>query len=177
MAVDPVSHDPQVLRTARLTAERLTEAHFADLLAMHADARHMELLGGVRDEAQTREYLDRNLTHWAEHGYGVWILRDVASRRVAGRAIVRHLLLDEVDEVEIGYGFYPAYWGRGLATEIATACAGYAFDVLRLPSVVGLTVPHNTRSRRVLEKVGMAYERDVVLGEVPHVLYRIVAGR
>jgi ribosomal-protein-alanine N-acetyltransferase len=90
---------------------------------------------------------------------------------------VRHLLLDGVDEVEIGYGFQPAYWGRGLATEIAAACVRYGFDMLDLPSVVGVTVPHNTRSRRVLEKVGMAYERDVLLGEVPHVLYRAFAAR
>jgi len=172
-----VTSHPEEFRTARLTAERLTGAHVADLLAMHADPRHMEFLGGVRDEAQTREYLERNLAHWAAHGYGVWILRDAASRRVAGRAIVRHLLLDDLDEVEVGYGFQPEYWGRGLATEIATACVGYAFDVLHLPSVVGLTVPHNTRSRRVLEKVGMAYERDVLLGEAPHVLYRVFAGR
>lgn len=165
----------QELHTDRLTAERLTEAHFGDLLAMHTDARQMELLGGVRDEAQTRDYLDRNLAHWVEHGYGVWILREAGTDQVAGRAIVRHLLLDGMDEVEIGYSFHPEYWGRGLATEIATACVRYGFEVLQRPSLVGLTVPQNARSRRVLEKVGMRLERDLLFGGVPHVLYRIFA--
>jgi hypothetical protein len=44
-----VTSHPEEFSTARLTAERLTEAHFADLVAMHADPHHMELLGGVRD--------------------------------------------------------------------------------------------------------------------------------
>jgi RimJ/RimL family protein N-acetyltransferase len=161
--------------TARLSAEPLTEGHLADLLAMHADPVQMEMLDGVRDEAQTREYLDRNLAHWAEHGFGLWMVRDPATSAIVGRALVRTLALDGADEVEIGYSLRPDYWGRGLGTAIAAACIRYAFDVLRLPSVVALTQPHNVRSRRVLEKVGMHYERDVTHGDRSHVVYRRAA--
>jgi len=167
---------PERFTTARLSAERLTEAHHADIHRMHTDPVQMELLGGVRDEIQTREYLDRNLAHWAQHGFGVWIVRDIATGEVAGRALVRHLPLDGVDEVEIGYSLHPAYWGRGLGTEIAAACVRYGFDEVRLPSLVALTLPHNARSRHVLEKVGMVYERDVMHADVLHVLYRVLDG-
>ena len=140
---------------------------------MHADPVQMELLGGVRDAAQTLEYLEKNLAHWAAHGFGVWMLRDAASRRVMGRAILRHLELDGVDEVEVGYSLDPAFWGRGLATEIAAACLAYGRDALRLESVVALTFPHNARSRRVMTRIGMTYDRDLIHGGAPHVLYRV----
>ncbi len=64
--------------TQRLSAERLTTAHLPDLLRMDRNAQFMLHLGGVRDEAETRVYLERNVAHWADHGFGLWILRDRA---------------------------------------------------------------------------------------------------
>ena len=164
---------PDAFATERLLAERLKPEHYADLLRMHAAPVQMALLGGVRDEAQTTEYLEKNLAHWAEHGFGSWILRDATSRRVVGRAILRHLELDGVDEVEVGYSLDPEFWGRGLATEVAAACLAYGRDALRLESVVALTLPHNERSRRVLTRIGMTFDREITHGGAPHVLYRV----
>lgn len=164
---------PDSFATARLVAERLRPEHYADLLRMHADPVQMALLGGVRDEAQTTEYLEKNLAHWDAFGFGSWILRDPGTRRVVGRAILRHLELDGADEVEVGYSLDPEFWGRGLATEIAAACLAYGRDALRLATVVALTLPHNERSRRVLTKIGLALNREVTHGGELHVLYRI----
>jgi RimJ/RimL family protein N-acetyltransferase len=166
------SRPPVLPYLIRLAAEPLAERHFDDLLRMHADPRQMEMLGGVKDAGETRAYLDRNLAHWADHGFGLWMLRDPGSGEMVGRALVRTLPLDGITEVEIGYSLRPDCWGRGLGTGIARACLRYGFDVLRLPSLVALTQPRNVRSRRVLEKVGMAYERDMVHGGLAHVLYR-----
>jgi RimJ/RimL family protein N-acetyltransferase len=47
------------------------------------------------------------------------------------------------------------------------------FDVLGLASIVSFTLPTNLRSRRVMEKLGLRYERDIVWADLPHVLYRI----
>ena len=158
--------------TARLRAERLASSHWEDLRRMDADAGFMAHLGGVRDEAGTLAYLDRNLAHWARYGYGLWMLRDQASGAVAGRAVVRHLDVEGVDEVEIGYGFLPQWWGQGLATEIALACADVGLGRLELPSVVAVTLPEHAASRRVLAKAGLHYERSIVLAGLPHVLFR-----
>jgi RimJ/RimL family protein N-acetyltransferase len=92
---------------------------------------------------------------------------------VIGRAILRHLDVAGVDEVEVGYGFVPEYWGRGLATEIAQACVRIGFERLRLASLVAITTPANVRSQRVMAKAGLVYERDIVHAGVPHVLFRI----
>src|SRR3954453_3366888 len=104
--------------TPRLLAERLTIQHRDDLRQMDQNEMFMAYLGGIRDDAATDRYLSTNLAHWAEHGFGLWMLRERETGAIIGRAVLRHLMVGGVDEVETGYGFLPAYWGRGLATEI-----------------------------------------------------------
>lgn len=163
---------PDSFETPRLSAERLTPAHFDALRIMDTDPEFMALLGGVRETDKTAAYLERNLEHWRNHGFGLWILREKAEHRLAGRACLRHLTIDDADEVEVGYGFHPGFWGRGLATEIAAVCLQYAVATLHLPSVVALTLPTNQGSRHVLSKVGLVYERDIDHEGLRHVLYR-----
>jgi len=81
-------------------------------------------------------------------------------------------MLDQRDEVEIGYGFLPAHWGRGWGTEIAQACVDIAFSQLESSSVVGLTRSTNLASQRVLSTVGLVYERDVEFDGLQHRLFR-----
>lgn len=159
--------------TARLSAERLTESHRDEIVRMHQDPRTMALLGGIRDDAKTREYLDRNLKHWDEYGFGLWILRDRASGEMIGRGLLRHLDVEGQDFIETGYAFYPAWWGKGLATEIARKCVALGFETLRLDAVVGLTTPANTASQHVLRKVGMVPDREYDHSGVPHVLFKV----
>jgi RimJ/RimL family protein N-acetyltransferase len=163
---------PQCFATERLRAERLTPEHLPELRRMHGDPDFMAMLGGVRVEAETVAYLARNLQHWTDHGFGIWVLHENQQNRVAGLGLLRRLLLDGSDEVEVGYGFHPEFWGRGLATEIAAACLQFGHEQLRLPSIVALTLPDNLRSQRVLIKVGLVYERDVSDDGVPSVLFR-----
>jgi len=140
---------------------------------MDEDEAFMALLGGVRDTAGTVAYLEMNVKHWADHGFGMWMLRDAASSTIVGRAILRHLDVEGADEVEVGYGFLPEYWGRGLATEIAQACVRIGFEQLGLSSLVAITTPLNLASQRVMTKAGLAYERNIIHAGVPHVLFRI----
>jgi RimJ/RimL family protein N-acetyltransferase len=151
----------------------VTAAHWVDLRLMDEDPGFMALLGGVRDKAGTVAYLEMNVKHWADHGFGMWMLRDPATGAVIGRAILRHLDVEGADEVEVGYGFLPEYWGLGLATEIAQACVRIGFDKLQFPSLVAITTRSNIGSQRVMQKAGLSYERDVVHAGVPHVLFRI----
>ena len=140
---------------------------------MDSDAQYMALLGGTRTESQTREYLARNLKHWDDHNFGLWILRD-AGGAIAGRCVLRHLDVEGTDEVELGYGLHTQYWGRGLATEIATELLRLGRTELHCASLVAITRPENVGSQRVLIKTGLVYERDFVYDGVLHQLYRSV---
>ena len=101
----------------------------------------------MRDEAATLAYLERNLAHWATYGFGVWMLRDGDQGTLIGRAVLRHLDVEGADEVG-RLRVCPECWGRGLATEVASAGVRIARDGLGLPSVVAVTLPGHRASRR-----------------------------
>ena len=74
-------------------------------------------------------------------------------------------------EVELAWVVHADHWGQGYAAELAIA--GPRPRLLARPEV-GRRVhaPDNTASRRVMEKLGMTYERDIAHADLPHVLYR-----
>ena len=154
---------PESFRTDRLLIRQLREADFPELRRLHTDGAVMEHIGGVRSPAQTEAYLARNLEHWRDHGFGLWMVHDGIGGPVAGLAMLRSLTVEGAEEVEVGYSLHRQYWGRGLATEIASACSAHGYDSLGLESLVAVAGPANSASHHVLRKIGMAFERDLVL--------------
>jgi ribosomal-protein-alanine N-acetyltransferase len=69
--------------------------------------------------------------------------------------------MEELDEVDVAYRLLPAYWGQGLATEAAQASVRYGFAKLGLKRIIGLAMPENIASIRVLEKAGLHYTEEV----------------
>lgn len=128
---------------------------------MHLDPEVSRYLGGVRSASETREYLDSNLAHWRDHGFGLWILRD-ATGQFAGRAGLRYVEVEGVRSLEIAYTFDRPYWGRGHATEVAAALVTIWRARRISPSLLGFASVGNLGSRRVLEKTGFSYERDAM---------------
>ena len=72
---------------------------------------------------------------------------------------------DGLDDVDIGYAFLPKYWTKGYATEAALAVKGYAKNQIGLKRIVGITDPDNKGSIKVLEKLGLKFEKMVKLSE------------
>jgi RimJ/RimL family protein N-acetyltransferase len=101
----------------------------------------------------------------------VWRLRE--SGEFAGRGGLRHTEIEGVLETEVAWAVVPELWGRGLGTEIGRAAVDHAFARLGLPDVVAFTLPDNLPSRRVMEKLGFALEREISHAGLPHVLYRV----
>jgi [ribosomal protein S5]-alanine N-acetyltransferase len=163
------------LRTARLHLTRIQPADLDDYIRMYADPRVMATLGGLRTAEWTANYLGVQIAHWDKHGFGLWTLRDIATGEFAGRGGLRHATVNGKAEIELAYGFLPAFWGRGLATEFARESLRVAFTELKLPELTCFTLPTNLASKRVMEKVGFRYERDIVHFDLPHVLYRLTA--
>jgi RimJ/RimL family protein N-acetyltransferase len=163
----PIEH----FTTDRLTAERLHERHLADLVALHLHAEVSRHIGGVRSAEATKTYLATNIAHWDQHGFGLWALRTQAGA-FAGRAGLRHILVDGIDEIEIAYALKRDLWGQGLASEIARALTDIGLSQLGLPSLIGLVLVGNAASRRVLEKSGFALERSTLRRGEDVVIYR-----
>ena len=164
---------PESFQTARLEGEKLAPEHLADLRALHRDPETMRELGGVRNDAETKRYLGRNLDHWDAYGFGVWMLHLKGGGRSIGRVVLRWLSTESVHDVEIGFAFLPTYWSRGLATESAGFCLDLARTELGLETLIGVTTPENLASRRVLTKLGLAYECDTIVQKTRCLLFRV----
>lgn len=158
--------------TDRLTADKLREDHLPDLVALHLDAEVSRYLGGVRSAETTKTYLATNMAHWDQHGFGLWVLR-TSDGTFAGRAGIRHIIVDGIDEIEVAYTFKRDLWGRGLASEIATALTEIGLSQLALPSLIGLVFVGHGASRRVLEKSNYVLEKSTTHHGEDVVIYRI----
>jgi len=166
---------PTNLVTARLRLTRLSSADLDDLVRMYADPKVTATLGGVRTADWVAEYLKKQIAHWDAHGFGLWTAREPGAGKFAGRAGLRYATLDGRQEVEVTYGLMPEFWGRGFATELAVESVRVGFTELRRPDLVCFTLPTNLASRRVMEKAGFRYERDIIYADLPHILCRLSA--
>jgi [ribosomal protein S5]-alanine N-acetyltransferase len=164
---------PERLETSRLILTRPTDADMPDLVAMHTDPKVMATLGGLRTPEGLVALHDRLFGTWARDGFGLWVARHRTDGRFVGRGGLRRVQVGGGDEVEVGYGLMAAFWGQGLATELAVESVRVGFEILGLPELVSFTMPTNIGSRRVMEKAGFRYERDIEYANLPHVLYRL----
>ncbi len=100
--------------------------------------------------------------HFRLHGFGLCAAEFRFDRRFIGfiGLSIPSFQAHFTPCVEIGWRLSADYWGQGLATEGAREVVRYAFENLGIESLVSFTVPANTRSRRVMEKIGMLRDLD-----------------
>lgn len=122
--------------------------------------------------------------HFDVHGFGVWVIEIPNVTPFAGFVGLNVPSFEAhfTPCVEIAWRLEEQYWGCGYATEGARAAATFGFTDLHLRAIVSFTVPENTRSRRVMEKISMTHSDsdDFDHPELPeghrlrrHVLYRL----
>jgi RimJ/RimL family protein N-acetyltransferase len=95
------------------------------------------------------------LADYRQRGFGRWACILKSNGEHIGFCGPKYL--KEIGEVDLGFRFTPANWGKGYATEAARASVQDAFDRLNLDQIVGLAEPENHASIRVLEKVGLKF--------------------
>jgi ribosomal-protein-alanine N-acetyltransferase len=151
--------DGRRIETDRLDLRPLTAADLGALHELNADPGAMRYAGGATcsvDESEAR--LRRLIEHHERHGFSLWAVVERASGNVIGDAGLV-LLEFRGPEIELAYRLKSPVWGKGYATEAAAAWVAYGFDELALARIVAVTDPDNVASQRVLEKVGMRFER------------------
>jgi [ribosomal protein S5]-alanine N-acetyltransferase len=158
-----------ILETDRLI---LRQFHSFDGDAMDhvfGDPEVMLYGSGVQTQAWVRDWLRDRLEDYQQLGFGPWAVVEKTGRTVIGYAGLFHFPdIAGQPEIEVGYRLARAHWGQGFATEAVTAIRDYAFDVLCLPRLIALIDPQNTASIRVAEKVGLSYEKAVMLEGYTH---------
>jgi RimJ/RimL family protein N-acetyltransferase len=96
------------------------------------------------------------LRDYEVHGFGRLACIDKASGAFIGFSGLKYL--EDLREVDLGYRFFPEWWGRGYATESSLAVMEYGKSTLGLRRIIGLVDPENIASVRVLVKVGLRFE-------------------
>jgi RimJ/RimL family protein N-acetyltransferase len=164
------------LETERLSLRRLT-LDDADFVArLYNEPSFLENIGdrGVGNAEDARRFLREGpLAMYERCGFGLWHV----SRRVDGVGIGMCGLLkrDTLPDVDIGYAYFPAYWGQGYAFEAVAGTLRHAARAFGLRRVIGVVSRGNTASIRVLEKAGMRHERMYAMepGEPEVCLYAV----
>jgi RimJ/RimL family protein N-acetyltransferase len=163
---------PRVTETARLRLEPLGPEHLEELLALRSEPLVSEWFGGFLDTAAAEERLASSVAEW-EEGLGSWSAYRLEDGDYVGQGGPRWFDVEGRRVVEVGWSLMPRHWGRGYATEIGAAGIDLAFDVTDVEEVVAYTLPENSRSRAVMERLGLSYERDIEHAGKRHVLYRL----
>ena len=164
-----------ILETERLILRELTRDDLDALAALYADPEIRRYFPeGTLTRDETLEEIEWIIdVYYARHGFGLWATIDKATGRFIGRCGLIPWTIEGREEVEVAYLLAKAYWGKGLATEVARAILDYAFDTLHIERVVCFPLPENAASRRVAEKIGMALESEGVMDGEPTVIYAI----
>lgn len=164
-----------ILEAERLLLREMTQDDLPALQGILQDEETMYAYNGAFDEAETQAWLDRQLSRYAQYGFGLWAVVLKESGGMIGQCglTMQPWRSDEV--LEVGYLFNHAFWHHGYAKEAARGCMEYAFDLLGAREVCSIIRETNLPSRRVAERNGMTVRDSWVKHyrgiDMPHVRY------
>ena len=147
-----------ILETDRLLLREFVEEDAEAFFKLNTDPQVVRFVPDkpLLSVEQARQILiDHPIADYRKYGFGrgACILKRTGEQ--IGMAGLKHLA--ELGEVDVAYRFLPAHWGQGFATELALASVRFGFNQLGLKQIIGLVMPENIASVRVLEKTGLRY--------------------
>ena len=156
----PVSRStpsPTALRTPRLVLRPMRADDAGPLLALFGDPGFMAAFDDAQPfgVSEMRGWVERNLVHVRQHGFGLWTIVEAAGGEVIGDCGFEMIRFDGTTLPELGYDLRRDRWGHGLATEAASAALDHGHAVLGFARIVSLVRNGNRRSSRVAERIGM----------------------
>lgn len=155
------------------------------LRRINADPVVMEFYPSTLSNEESDKIIEGQRRHFDRYGFGLFAVELKKTESMIGWVGVQNVPIEAhfTPAVEIGWRIASEHWNQGYATEAAGRVLKFSFDDINLSEVVAMTYVGNHRSRRVMEKLNMAYNprddfdnshpklRDTWL--MPHVLYRI----
>jgi len=118
----------------------------------------------------TEKFL-KNYSDYKLNGFGRWAVIDKSNEDFLGWCGLKYV--EKLNETDIGFRFFEKHWNKGFATESAEACLKFGFEKLNLKTVIGRAMAENFASLKVLEKLGMKYEKEFNFDEHKGLIYRI----
>ena len=154
------------IETDRLTLRQFTLSDAEFIVELLNDPSFIQNIGdrGVRTLSDAEKYLETGpISSYERNGFGLLAVTLNNTGQLIGMCgLIKRPTLKDVD---IGYAFLPKFWSQGYALESVQAVINQAKEIMGLKRVVAIVDPANARSIRVLEKIGMTFEKTVKLSE------------
>jgi [ribosomal protein S5]-alanine N-acetyltransferase len=157
-----------VLHTRRLLLREFTFEDEAFVLDLLNEPGFLRYIGdkGVRTLGEARQYLQKGpMDSYRRNGFGLYAVCIRAGGSAAPVGMCGLVKREGLTDPDIGFAFLERHWGQGYAAESAAAVLDQGTRVLKLPRIVAITSPDNLGSIRVLEKIGLKFDRLMRLTE------------
>jgi len=156
-----------IFETERLFLRRFTETDTGLLLYLNSDSEVLKYLHEplLKDEAHALEILRTIIFPQYEKDLGRWAIHTKEKNEFIGWCGLKYR--PEINETDLGYRFVKTAWGKGYATEAASATLDHGFKELKLPLITGRAHIDNIASIKVLEKIGMQYIGEGIVDDCP----------
>jgi len=149
-----------VIRTERLLLRRWLDEDREPFAVMNADPAVVEHLQGPLTRERSDDFVDRIEAHWDGKGWGLWAVEVPGAAPFVGYVGLWPAEYVQPGMIEVGWRLARDHWGHGYATEAAREVLRFGFEDVGLEEIVSFTVPQNTRSRAVMERIGLVHDPD-----------------
>jgi len=162
----------KIAETERLILRELTPEDAEHFFNLNQNPNVIKYTGdsSFTSVEEARNFL-KNYKDYERNGYGRWAVVDKSDHTFLGWCGLKYH--EETRETDIGFRFFEEYWNKGYASESAAASLNYGFEKLNLPKIIGRAMAENTASIRVLQKMGMLFDREFDFDGNNGVIYTI----
>lgn len=175
------------IETERIILRPWKASDRAPFAAMNADPKVMEFFPSTLSREQSDALIEASEKHYDKHGFGIWAVEWRETEEFAGFVglMIPSFESHFTPAVEIGWRLAVPFWGRGVGHEGAIAALCYGFEKCGLDEIVSFTAELNTRSQRLMKRLGMQHDPADNFAHpklsatdrlAPHVLYRMPSG-
>ena len=161
-----------VFSTTRLELRRFTVSDATGFYALNLDPEVIRFTGDppFGSIAEAEEFI-RQYDHYKKYGFGRWSVYLIETGEYLGFCGLNYS--SQKAEVDVGFRFMRRYWGKGYATEASRASLLHGFGVYGLDRIAGRAMKDNPASLRVLQKIGMHYQKEFIEDGVLWTQYEI----
>jgi len=151
-----------ILVTERLLLREFTLEDTQLLMDLNSNPNVIRYVGEapVKNLEEAKDILLNTILPQYPNKLGRWAVHLRSNNEFIGWCGLK--FITELNEIDLGYRFFENHWGKGYATESAKAVLDHGFNILKLNKIIGRSAIENTDSVKVLEKIGMKFEKEDV---------------
>jgi len=163
--------DRYILETERTKIRPLTPKDAEHFYMLNQDPEVLKYTGDNPFETveAAKEFLVQ-YDQYEKYGVGRWAVINKENEEFLGWCGLK--FTEKLNEYDIGFRFFRKHWNKGYATESAKACVELGLNKFKFPEIIGRVMKDNLASIRVLEKIGLVYDRNFDFEGYKGVIYK-----